>query len=364
MTVSLPNNLNAQAGLGFDTVKSYNDLNALQAIKYGDRADASRLDAVAQQFESMFVSMMLKGMRSANEAFGKDNPLNSSNMRFYQEMYDSELAVSLSQAKGIGIAEVVKRQLAGRFNAEGKTAPDPLKTAQSIASYERRDLGNPYALAEAITRVDELIQGAEKPLGSRQTLESVQTHSFSESSLGDRSDVAQNQKPALPSVDFSTPESYIESLLPIAKKIEQYSGIDARIMLAQSALETGWGKYQIMKADGQPSHNLFGIKAHNAWQGDQAEILTTEFRGGVAMKERAAFRSYRSYEESFKDYAKFLQSNQRYEQALMHRDNPKAFANALQASGYATDPEYGAKIGRILDQYLPSNPKLTTTTGG
>lgn len=364
MTVSLPTNLNAQAGVGFDTVKSYNDLNALQSIKYGDRADASRLDAVAQQFESMFVSMMLKGMRSANAAFGEDNPLNSSNVRFYQEMYDSELAVSLSQAKGIGIAEVVKRQLAGHFNAEGNTAPDPLKTAQSIAAYERKNFGNPYALAEAISRVDGLVQDVEKELASKQALGAAQANSLTDSGLEANSGLVRNDKNALANFDFSTPEAYIESLLPIAKKVEQQSGIDARIMLAQSALETGWGQHQIMKADGQPSHNLFGIKAHNHWQGDQAEILTTEYRGGVAMKERAAFRSYDSYEDSFKDYATFLQSNQRYEQAMDHRDDPKAFANALQASGYATDPEYGAKIGRILDQYLPPKPEPKTTIGG
>jgi flagellar protein FlgJ len=153
-------------------------------------------------------------------------------------------------------------------------------------------------------------------------------------------------------IDFSSPDKYIESLYPFAKQAEMETGIDARLMLAQSALETGWGKREILNSDGSPSHNLFGIKAHNGWTGNSTNITTTEYRHGIAVKEKADFRSYDGYQESFADYARFLSDNARYEQALEKASQPHEFARELQEAGYATDPEYADKINRIIDRYM------------
>lgn len=331
---------------------NYNDVNALQSIKFADKGDAKRLDAAAKQFESMFVSLMLKSMRSANAMYGEDNPLNSSSVQFYQDMYDSQLAVSLSQSKGIGIADVLKQQLAGRYGqtqGEYKTQADPAKTAASIVNYERQHFANSYTekqLEEALEQVDQGL--AQLAQNEAQTI--VQTTAQAPAML------AKAPAAGLPAPNFSSPQAYIESLLPYAQAVEQETGIDARLMLAQSALETGWGKHQIKHADGSPSYNLFGIKAQAGWQGERADIVTTEYRGGVAMKERAEFRAYGSYQESFSDYANFLQSNQRYADALAHRAEPVEFAHALQSSGYATDPAYGSKIEQIINRYLPDAP--------
>jgi len=334
----------------YSQLGNYNDINALQSIKLKDGTNQDdRLDAVAKQFESVFVSMMLKGMRDANKAFSEGNMMQSSQSDFYQQMFDSQLAVTLSTSKGLGLADVIKRQLskgAGLEGAELKGGSSEVlrpKQNYSLDSYERTFFSrqqDPEKMKAALAKITERIENLP-----------VQSDDMS------RAGAPTN------AIDFSSPEAFIESLLPYAKQVELETGIDARLMLAQSALETGWGKHQIMTDTGEPSFNLFGIKAQPGWQGNKAEVTTTEYRQGVPMKERAEFRTYDSYGDSFMDYAKFLKSNERYEPAMAHSENPKAFANALQASGYATDPQYGSKIGRILDQYILGRTDVDTSLG-
>lgn len=326
------------------TLGNYNNLSALQSLKYSSDEEA-RIDAVSKQFESMFVSMMLKSMRDANKAFGEDNPLNSSQHQFYQDMYDSQLAVSLSTGKGIGIAEVIREQLLSRLDKSGSTAVAgrdgfELDEATGKASgyrmddYQRRAFPrhSAQAVAETMKEVEtQLVTRAPKVTEPANLSTAV-------------TDIQPQQ--------IRGPEQFIDALYPLAKQVEQETGIDAKLMLAQSALETGWGRQQIVTDAGLPSYNLFGIKAHRDWQGEQADILTTEYRDGIAMKERASFRVYDSYQESFRDYAHFLQSHERYQDALALKDQPVQFAHALQASGYATDPQYGSKIERIMGQYF------------
>jgi flagellar protein FlgJ len=312
---------------------NYNDINALQSIKYDTSDQEGRIDAISKQFESMYVSMMLKGMRDANKAFSEGNPLNSSQGDFYQDMYDSQLAVSLSTSKGFGLADVIKQQLMQRYNLDGGSAADAQASSAekfSMAGYARTMAPMQMSsaeLVEAVQKVDSHIEAM-----SAETLK-TETAIVQPDQLND-------------------PQSFIEALYPMAKRVEAETGIDARLMLAQSALETGWGKKQIVQADGEPSFNLFGIKAHRDWGGEQTEIVTTEFRAGVALKERASFRVYDSFDASFRDYAQFLQGNTRYSEALAQKSDPVAFAHALQDSGYATDPQYGNKIERILDRYM------------
>lgn len=314
-------------------LSNYNDLNALESLKYQKHDQDARLDAVAKQFESLFVSMMIKSMRDANKVFAEGNMLQSNETEHYQQMFDSQLAVTLSTGKGIGLADVIKRQLdpsagLGIKRTEEKAADVNTPQAFTMDGYARKR----FPSREAAERMASAIEQVEKVLDAKEPEALPPEH-----------------------VDFSSPEKFIESLYPYAKSVQDQTGVDARLMLAQSALETGWGKRQILNQDGSSSHNLFGIKAHHGWQGDETEILTTEFRQGVAMKERASFRAYHSYEDSFKDYANFLQSNERYQPAFDHLNDPKAFAQALQKSGYATDPNYADKISRIMDRYLLSD---------
>ncbi len=313
------------------SLNNYNDLNALQSLKHQSKTDKDgALDAAAKHFESIFVSMMIKGMRDANKVFSEGNLLQSNQSDFYQQMFDSQMAVSLSTGKGIGLAEVIKRQMSkGLGPTESGMETFSLNTEKqsfSLEDYARQPFVSPekvLRIEEAINKIDQSIEGS-----------SAQT------------DVDDSE------FDFSSPNNFIASLYPYAKQVEAETGIDARLMLAQSALETGWGKREILNADGSPSFNLFGIKAQTGWQGDRTNITTTEYRNGVAIKERADFRSYTGYQESFADYAHFLSANARYEQALEKASQPQDFARELQDAGYATDPEYANKINRILDRYL------------
>ena len=307
---------------------NYHDLGALQTMRHQSAGDdASRLKAVAQQFESMFVSLMIKSMRDANKVFGEGNMLSSQHGEFFEQMYDSQLAVTLSSGRGIGLAQVIEQQLAkGRGAGEraGQSSPE----AFSMQDYFERPFPVAYApkaIDEVVARVEE--QVAQLPEHEAQTL-------------------------AHPEPDFSSPDSFIASLYPLARQVEAETGIDARVMIAQSALETGWGQHQILREDGQPSFNLFGIKAQHDWSGERATITTTEYRNGVPVKEQAAFRAYDSFADSFRDYAEFLQSQPRYAEALDQLDDPTAFASALQQAGYATDPNYANKINSILNRYL------------
>ena len=135
---------------------------------------------------------------------------------------------------------------------------------------------------------------------------------------------------------------------PQAVEASRATGIPARFLVAQAALETGWGKYELKNADGSPSHNLFNIKAGKRWAGDTVSTATTEYSNGVATRENARFRSYGSYAESFRDYARLISSNPRYA-AVLGQDDAAAFARGLQSAGYATDPLYADKLARIIN---------------
>jgi flagellar protein FlgJ len=323
---------------------NYNDLASLQRLKVNKPGkEEQNVKAVAQQFESLFVSMMLKSMRAANKGFSEGNMLSSKDSEFYQEMFDSQLAVSLSSGRGIGLADVIEKQLMERRNLKPENRNEPLALA-SMDAYQRKDfshLRRSQNIQEAMAEIEHIIQHAPETNAQSALKAAVELTTSEE-----------------PDIDFSSPESFIRSLYPMAKKIEAESGIDARLMLAQSALETGWGQHEIRHQDGSPSRNLFGIKAQSDWSGGRTEILTTEYREGVAIKVRDNFRSYDSYLASFRDYANFLQTNERYQAALDKRDDPMAFSEALQNSGYATDPAYANKLQSIMGKHLSDLPEL------
>lgn len=149
---------------------------------------------------------------------------------------------------------------------------------------------------------------------------------------------------------FSSADEFVNTMLPMAKEAADRIGVDPRYLVAQAALETGWGKSVMRAQDGSSSHNLFGIKASSNWKGDSARAITSEFRDGQMVKETAQFRSYASYKDSFHDLVTLLQSNNRYQDVLKSADNPEQFVRELQKAGYATDPNYATKISQIAKQ--------------
>jgi len=145
-------------------------------------------------------------------------------------------------------------------------------------------------------------------------------------------------------------EAFQSNVTPAAEAASKTTGIPARFMMAQAALESGWGKHVIQNKDGTSSNNLFGIKATAGWKGKVVEATTTEYVHGVAMRKVEKFRAYDSYEDSFKDYASMLRNNPRYEKVLASAQDMGGFAQGLQRAGYATDPRYAEKLTRIIKQ--------------
>ena len=319
------------------TYTDFSGLNALKSEALNDKEAA--LEAVSKQFESMFISMVMKSMREANKTFSEGNFLQSNETEFYQEMFDSQLSLTLSKGRGLGVADAMMRQMSKQIEGIAQSDSNNPLLHKNIADYPRNSPVEKAArkaveLADALVEINTKLDDAGKR--SAESVESLHT-----------TDTQANDIPA--PVIFDTPDQFIEHLYPLALQVEKETGINAKVMLAQSALETGWGKHMINNPDDQASFNLFGIKADSRWGGEKTEIITTEYRGGVAMKERAEFRSYNGYEDSFRDYAEFLQENPRYEPAMQYLNNPQKFTETLQDAGYATDPAYSQKIQRILN---------------
>ena len=303
-----------------DSNSFYADFNSLANLKNQAQKDPNAaLKDVAQQFESIFINMIFKNMRDANEAIG-GGLFDSSQTKQYTEMMHSQMAQSMANSGGIGFADALIRQFEGK--GSGHASSEGGSDQALLQRMAMLDSGSVNAIAK---------QAAEK-MASRVTQETAPIAPHTKAS-----DVA-----------FESPESFVENLWPHAQKAGAKLGVDPRAILAQAALETGWGKYPMAKGDGSPSYNLFGIKADQRWTGDKALVNTLEFREGVAQKEKAAFRAYESFAQSFDDYADFLQSSERYQNALTAGDNAAMFAAYLQKGGYATDPNYADKITNIL----------------
>lgn len=290
----------------------YADFHKLSEMKQGAREESPEtIRQVAKQFESLFVQMMLKSMRDTvpeNELFG------SNSERVYRDMYDKQLSLNIANGKGIGLARVIERQLGG--------IPEGEQIAKPISEY----LSNPRRV--------------ESDLRSAVTLSKLQDTRATENSRQPVEDETGD-------TGWTSAETFIEDVWPYALRAAETLGVEAEVLVAQSALETGWGKHVPLRNDGSNSYNLFGIKADQRWDGDRVDITTREFRHGVMQQEQAAFRAYDSVAEAFEDYVNFIMSSPRYQKALERGYDAEAYARELQQAGYATDPNYARKINRI-----------------
>jgi len=151
----------------------------------------------------------------------------------------------------------------------------------------------------------------------------------------------------LDEIDLSTPENFVNHLWPLAEKSAIKLGVAPEVLLAQAALETGWGQ-SIIKQGSQSSHNLFNIKADPRWDGDKVEKLSLEYEKGIAVSKKSFFRAYDDLQKSFDDYVDFIQNNPRYQKALDAAENPERYLHEIHRAGYATDPKYADKIIRIM----------------
>jgi peptidoglycan hydrolase FlgJ len=383
-----------RGGSGLSADSAFTDLNSLQSIRQLGKADQSAaLMQVARQFESMFLNMMLTSMRKANEVFSEDSLFNSPESSFYEGMLDNQMALGMagqgdgaSSGKGMGLADIIHRQLMSQYGVKAATSDDAELSASAPDRidqnklYDRRVASLP--LRKAMAEVDEVLahNGKRGPVGAaipdsgsgitaaalqdtspgRAATVSGSVRGVSLRSEADRSHTPGQVFSGGKGQQFASAEAFVAALYPHAEKVGAELGVDPRAIVAQAALETGWGKHMIEDSNGRNSFNFFGIKADQRWQGDSVTVTTHEVRNGVTLKEKAAFRAYDSLDEGLRDYASFLQSS-RYQDAIGQGLDADQYGFALQKAGYATDPRYGEKIrqiarGELLNQALPTSP--------
>jgi flagellar protein FlgJ len=260
----------------------------------------------AKQFESMFMKELIKSMRDANAAM-KSGMMDNAGADLGTDLLDQQFAVQMSGQPG-GLSDLIAAQLTKQMSA----ARDAAASDASAST--------PKVSTKSATPIDPARNVG--PLGKS------------------------SKAPTAGQVEF------VNKLSDAAAKAEQTSGIPAGYMIGQAGHETAWGQHEIKNKGGSPSFNVFGIKATGGWNGKVAEVTTTEYKNGVAEKTVAKFRSYGSYEEAFKDYAKLVGDSPRYAKAKLQTSSPQAFASGLQKAGYATDPEYAAKLSRAINTTL------------
>ncbi len=310
----------------------FTDINGLQNInKLGKSDKSAALKEVAEQFESMFIKMMMTSMRKANKAFSEDSLLSSPEQDFYRGMYDDQMAVSLSGQKGVGLAEVIHRQLMSAYGT--KSAAN-----KQINQSKLQDRRLPVSLFTGY--------GEKKPAAKNKP-NNHQTTPLNLYGLENLTGITGSTKAGHKAMQFNSPLDFIRQVYPHAQKIAQKIGVKPQLIVSQAALETGWGKYMMSDEQGRSSHNLFGIKADSRWNGDKVRVQTHEYIDGVKLKQNADFRAYPSISAALEDYADFLQQNSRYKKALKAGQSIQNYGHELQRAGYATDPFYGKKIANI-----------------
>jgi flagellar protein FlgJ len=271
---------------GPSNINFFADFQGLASLKNDAKGQApTALKEAARQFESLFTQMLLKSMREANKSFGEDSLFGSDQGDMYQDMFDDQIAMQLSKGKGLGLADMLVRQLQGGVQSTEKTSA-PASSA-------------PAANSQALT---------------------------------------------------TSKEDFLRQLRPHAEQAARELGVDANALLAQAALETGWGRSVPCNANGDCSFNLFGIKAGSQWSGATVNVPTLEFEAGIPVRKVERFRAYDSPADSFRDYAALIRDSSRYASARGAGDNVEAFATALQQGGYATDPHYAQKIAAVASE--------------
>ncbi|AST79470.1 TPA: flagellar assembly peptidoglycan hydrolase FlgJ [Citrobacter farmeri] len=292
------------------------DAQSLNELKAKAGQDpAANIRPVARQVEGMFVQMMLKSMR---EALPKDGVFSSDQTRLYTSMYDHQIAQQMTAGKGLGLAEMMVKQMTqGQVQPAEETPQVPMKfPLETVTSYQNQALTQ--LVRKAIPRT---LESNDEPLS------------------GDSKD-------------------FLAQLSLPARLASEQSGVPHHLILAQAALESGWGQRQIRRENGEPSFNLFGVKASGNWKGPVTEITTTEYENGEAKKVKAKFRVYSSYLEALSDYVGLLTRNPRYA-AVTTAATAEQGAQALQSAGYATDPNYARKLTSMIQQLKSMSEKVS-----
>jgi flagellar protein FlgJ len=358
------------------------DLGGLDSLRVQAQKDEKgALKEAAKQFEGIFIQMLMKSMRDANAAFKSDNPMNSETTAFFEQMRDQQMSVDLSNKGMLGLAEMMVQQLDPddspitpasvlRGNSDYKVNPSMFVAPATELDKDTLDIIAPKdqiaASHSVIANSDtahSVIDSAEsmRPMSAQLTNvlngeqlnsvlrgEQLASQAVQVGKVLPQTDVAVPKAKGIAVSQFTSPEHFISVLYPHAEKAAKSLGTSAEVLIAQSALETGWGQKVVRRNDGTMSHNLFNIKADKRWQGDKTSVNTLEFEKGIAVQQKADFRMYDNLEQSFNDFVSFISQGDRYQDARKVAAEPTQFIKALQKAGYATDPQYANKVINVM----------------
>lgn len=305
------------------------DMGQLSSLKKDVVQDARSPAAqqkVATQFEALYIQMMMKRMR---EATPKEGLFDSDQTRMVQSMADEQLALQLA-TPGIGLGRALLAQMQ-------QNQPAVAASSESTPPDGSPEANSPAGLLEREMRVRSMVPGADDSAEVASLLAVMRRN------RPDARALAASEGAPDHVVDF------VSQMGDAALAAARASGVPARLILGQAALESGWGKREIRYPDGRTSYNLFGIKAGAGWQGKVVNVMTTEYVDGQARKLMQPFRAYASYEDAFTDYARLIGDSPRYESVTLARDENDA-ARRIQRAGYATDPRYADKLIDIMGQ--------------
>ncbi|PCI56635.1 MAG: flagellar assembly peptidoglycan hydrolase FlgJ [Gammaproteobacteria bacterium] len=337
----------------FDQSRNFLELTGLNAIREQSRGGDSEgkkaaLQEAAQQFEAIFMKMLLKSMRKAQDVLESDSPFNSESTKFYRDMHDQQMAVELSSNGTLGLSELIVRQLGGGDN--NFTPSSVLRNdgnleqiKKSIKQEKLQSQTNNDSNLSAFTLIPTSTNSAN--IQHNGSINNVNVTKIPFTIAG----VNQTEKSVnFSSPSFNEPKDFVSALIEPAKSVQAKIGVPFQVIIAQAALETGWGQKIIKDQNGNSSNNLFNIKADKRWAGDKITKDTLEFEQGTMVKKSEPFRMYETLSDSVDDYVNFLTDNDRYKGALQNPSNVEHFVHSLQKAGYATDPQYANKIMATL----------------
>ena len=266
------------------------DFQGLNELKVQAKSDAQQaLPEVAKQFEGIFLQSMLKSMRMGQHFLDESSPFSGKNQATFQDMLDAQYASNIANSKSIGFASMLAKQLQRTVGGDEHKAPEAMQTRVKNTSFINEPAKEKETSTEGI-------------------------------------------------------DDFVKSIWPKAKEAASVMGLDPKILMAQAALETGWGKFIAKDADGSSSNNLFNVKTGNSKDFESVNVKTTEYIADTPINMTESFRKYSSVEQSFNDYVSLIKGSERYQSALAHAGNPELYVNELHKAGYATDPMYSNKI--------------------
>ncbi|GAB1268730.1 flagellar assembly peptidoglycan hydrolase FlgJ [Aurantivibrio infirmus] len=332
-------NMDTTASLALEN-SSYTDLNGLNRInQLGKKDQDLALKELAKQFESIFLNLMLKTMRDSNAVFEEGGLFQSNEMKFHRDMFDNQLALTMSEGQGIGLADAFYNQMIQQY-PQGPVSTTNIPNMEMPLPTRRIPISPSNSTANNVSSqglTDIRFNESNSPNSNQKQLDVEIPIDTQPASANQHA----NEKIQ---IEFDgDPTNFVQKIYPYAQNAAEKLAVDPETLIAQAALETGWGKHVIYGSDGESSNNIFNMKANKNWQGDSVAVSALEYKDGIAVQENSTFKKYDSIQDSFNDYAKLISQHPRYQRASSKVETEE-YLNEIHSAGYATDPNYVEKI--------------------